>query len=240
MSTQAKSVTVIPAAWDRMNSIHVGPVQSCEGSIPAVRRILHTVDAGILWPSLASSPWMRRYPQFGLSPARRMVSFSEFGVDGWSSWFRGWWLGPVAGDETSMPPDDGLGPHDMEHVGEASTVQHAGCQREGRTIRVGELSSVDLALQHQDLMPEGEDLGVAFVTGREEPSEPGKGKSWEGSEQDHDGCTVPTPMWVETPRSAAPTSIRPPQGTAPGRPIVEHNAAYATPSAESGARMGPG
>lgn len=119
----------------------------------------------------------------------------EFGVDGWPSGFRGWWLGPVAGDETSMPPDDCLGPHDREHVGEASAVQHAGNQREDRAIRVGELSSVDLALQHQDLMSEGEDLGVAFVTGREEPPEPGRGESCEGSEQDHDGCTVPPPMW---------------------------------------------
>ena len=162
--------------------------------MPAVRRFLHTVDAAILWPSLASSPWMRRYPQFGLSPARRIGQFSELGVDGWSSWFRGWWLGPVAGDETSMPPDDCFGPHDMEHVGEASAVQHAGGEREDRAIRVGELSSVDLALQHQDLISEGEDLGVTFVTGRKEPPEPGKGESCEGSEQDHDGCTVPTPM----------------------------------------------
>lgn len=120
--------------------------------------------------------------------------FPELEVDGWSSWFRGWWLGPMAGDEAAMPPDDCLGPHNMEHVGEASTVQHAGEQREDRTIRVGELNSVDLALQHQDLMPEGEDLGIAFVTGREEPPEPGKGESCERSEQDHDGCMVPTPM----------------------------------------------
>lgn len=32
-----------------------------------------TVDAASLWASLASSPWMRRYPQWGFSVANRMI-----------------------------------------------------------------------------------------------------------------------------------------------------------------------
>ncbi len=60
VSTHAKSVAMIPAAWDLMNSIHVGPVRSRAGSMPAAPRIFHTVDAAIWWPSRVGSPWIRR------------------------------------------------------------------------------------------------------------------------------------------------------------------------------------
>ena len=60
VSMHAKSVVMMPAAWDRMNSIHVGPVRSRAGSMPAARGIFHTVDAAMVCPSRASSPWMRR------------------------------------------------------------------------------------------------------------------------------------------------------------------------------------
>ena len=53
------------------------------GSIPAFFRICQTVDAARRWPSPASSPWMRRYPQVGFSAARRSASRrSSAGVDG--------------------------------------------------------------------------------------------------------------------------------------------------------------
>ena len=75
VSTQAKSVAMIPAACELMNSIHVGPVRSRAGLIPAARRIFQTVDA-------ASSPWMRRYPQSEFSPASQMTSLRISGSIG--------------------------------------------------------------------------------------------------------------------------------------------------------------
>jgi hypothetical protein len=48
VSTQAKSVATTAFACDRMNSDHVSPVRSRLGSIPAARRIFHTVDATIV------------------------------------------------------------------------------------------------------------------------------------------------------------------------------------------------
>lgn len=55
-----KSVAMIAFAWEWMNADHVGPVLVGVGWRPASRRIFHTVDAATLWPSWASSPWMRR------------------------------------------------------------------------------------------------------------------------------------------------------------------------------------
>lgn len=92
--------------------------------------------------------------------------------------------GPVSGDETPVPADDRRRLHDQEHFGEAAAVDHGGEHREDRPVRLGELCSVDLTLQHQDPVTEGEDLGVAMITGSEEPSEPGENESCEGSEQD--------------------------------------------------------
>ncbi|MDX6336744.1 MAG: hypothetical protein QOG05_4084 [Streptosporangiaceae bacterium] len=53
------------------NCRHVGPERRGGGSMPAARRISHTVDGAIVTPSFASSPWIRRYPQSGFSFARR-------------------------------------------------------------------------------------------------------------------------------------------------------------------------
>jgi hypothetical protein len=56
VSTVKKSVAQIPAASDRRNSVHVGPVRRGAGSWPARSRIVRTVVAEILIPSLRS-PW---------------------------------------------------------------------------------------------------------------------------------------------------------------------------------------
>ena len=47
VSTHAKSVAMTPLAWVRMNCAQVDPVGCRVGSIPAVRRIVQTVDAAI-------------------------------------------------------------------------------------------------------------------------------------------------------------------------------------------------
>jgi len=82
VSTQAKSVAMMPVAWERMNCAHVGPVRSRVGLIPAALRIFQTVEAAMVCPSRRSSPWMRRYPQAGFSPANRMIKARTSGSTG--------------------------------------------------------------------------------------------------------------------------------------------------------------
>jgi hypothetical protein len=51
--------------------------------MPAVCRISHTVEAAIAYPSRASSPWIRLWPQAGFSRAIRRTSvLSDAPVDG--------------------------------------------------------------------------------------------------------------------------------------------------------------
>ena len=64
VSTCRKSTARIPAAWACRNCRHVGPEQRGAGSMPAARRISHTVDGATAMPSFASSPWIRRCPQY--------------------------------------------------------------------------------------------------------------------------------------------------------------------------------
>ena len=73
MSTVKKSQATIPAAWLRRNVVHDSNARPGAGSMRACLRIAHTVDAAMVMPSRASSPWIRRYPQVGFSEARRMI-----------------------------------------------------------------------------------------------------------------------------------------------------------------------
>lgn len=60
VSTQQKSVAITARAWVRMNCTQLGPVRFGVGSMPAARRIFHTLEGATLWPRRDSSPWMRR------------------------------------------------------------------------------------------------------------------------------------------------------------------------------------
>jgi hypothetical protein len=57
---------------DELHPRWPGPITG--GIDTPVRRIFHTVDAAIRWPSRPSSPWIRRYPQSGFSPATRRIN----------------------------------------------------------------------------------------------------------------------------------------------------------------------
>ena len=220
VSTHAKSVATIALAWERMNSDQDGPVRSRVGSMPAARRIFHTVDAATLWPRRRSSPWIA-----AVAPGRVLAGQSddqspEFGVDGWPSGCGGGWLGPVAGDESAVPSQHGLGANDQERGALAGTVHRRGENSEDRPVGVGELRSADLALQHEDLVAEGEDLGVAGIAGGEHPPESGQNEASQSGEEGHERRTLSTGPTLETPEIAGRMSIRPPQANS--TPMTRH------------------
>ena len=113
-----------------------------------------------------------------------------------------WWLGAMSGDEAAVPPDHGVWSHDQEHVGESAAVERSGEDREDRPVGFGEARSVDLALQDQDPVAEGQDLRVAFVSGGEEPTDPRHDESDESRYDEH--------------RPTVRGSSRRPNETAPG------------------------
>lgn len=111
---------------------------------------------------------------------------SEFGIDGRATWLAGRWLGPAVGDETSVPGDHRCWAHDQQRPTLSSSVHHGGEQSEDRPVRLVELRTFDLALQHEDLMSESQDLGVAWVAAGEELLEPCQDEPSEQSDQCHD------------------------------------------------------
>ncbi len=76
-----------------------------------------------------------------------------------------------------------------------------------RSIGRVESGSVDLALQHQDLVAEGEDLGIAAVTGGKQPSETPQNQSSEGRQRRHESRMLSTDHLVETPGNTRRMSI---------------------------------
>ncbi len=63
-----------------------------------------------------------------------------------------WRLGRVSGDEAAVPADHSCGLHDEEHLAEPSAVEDAREHGEDGPVRLGEGGTLDLALQHEDLM----------------------------------------------------------------------------------------
>jgi hypothetical protein len=71
VSTVKKSHASIVVACARRNSAQVAPVRLGVGSMPCRRRIAQTLEQASRTLMVASSPWMRRYPQVGFSFASR-------------------------------------------------------------------------------------------------------------------------------------------------------------------------
>jgi hypothetical protein len=90
VSTCRKSTARIPAACAARNCRHVGPERRGAGSMPAARRISHTVDGAIFTPSFVSSPWIRRCPHSRFSLARRTTRRATPGAVGGRPGLRRW------------------------------------------------------------------------------------------------------------------------------------------------------
>ena len=71
-----------------------------------------------------------------------------------------------------MPPDHSVRFHDQEHLAEPAPIEHPGQHRQDRPVGFGEPGPVDLTLKNEDLMSEGNDLGITLIAGREEPADP--------------------------------------------------------------------
>ena len=83
-----------------------------------------------------------------------------------------WWLGPVAGAEASVPPDDGGRLDDQHDAVEPATVEGTRQYGQDRSVCRSEPWSLDLSLEDEDLMAKRQDLGVTLVTGYEKQPEP--------------------------------------------------------------------
>jgi len=69
-------------------------------------------------------------------------------------------------------------------------VEHPGQQSEDCAVGCGEFRTSGLALEHDELVPQREDFGVALVAGGEQPSEPCEDEFREGAERVHGSATV--------------------------------------------------
>jgi len=96
----------------------------------------------------------------------------ELGIDGRTTRSGGRWLGPVAGDESSVPGEDRRRAHDQQRPAASGSVHHGCEQHKDRSIGLVEAWPIDLALQHEDLMAQSQDLGITGVTAGEQPSQP--------------------------------------------------------------------
>lgn len=69
-----------------------------------------------------------RYSLMSPAPGEPDDEFGDLGVDWRSASFCGWWLGPVSGDETSVPTDRRPRVDDKEHLGETAPVGCDSCR----------------------------------------------------------------------------------------------------------------
>lgn len=91
---------------------------------------------------------------------------------GWrapGSWL--WRLGPVPGDEASVPADHRGGFHDQHDLTQSSAIERQREHRKHCPVGRCELRAVDLSLQDQDLMAKSQDLSVALVASHQQQPE---------------------------------------------------------------------
>src|SRR5919106_2768991 len=150
VSTVKKSQATMPLAWAERNWRQVGPSRRGAGPRPARRRIVRIVVAETMTPKPRSSPLIRTHPQRGFSLAMRrfrdLVSESMGGASLCTPMF----VGPLAPNELSVPPQKRGRGHDERRP--ALARQHPAHRREEQLVPPTELGAIDLPAKHGELM----------------------------------------------------------------------------------------
>jgi hypothetical protein len=121
----------------------------------------------------------------------------------------------MTADSSSVPLEHCFGFDDQKRVPCSVAVHCRVEQREDCPVGVGVPRSSDLTLQDENLVPEGEDLGVASVAGGEHPAETGENEAHQSRKQGQERRTLPAGRRPETRGITARMTIRHPhaQGT---------------------------
>jgi len=69
-------------------------------------------------------------------------------------------IGPVPPDQIGMPSQQGARGDDKAQLAELASVQQPGQRGQDRLVGPGQPRSLDLALEHGDLVPQDQDLRV--------------------------------------------------------------------------------
>ncbi len=94
----------------------------------------------------------------------------------------------MAGDESSMPAEHGGGLDDEEHLAEPAALDGLRQHREDGSVGLGQPWPLHLALEDQDLVPQGQDLGVAAIAGhRQQPDTGDEQPQNVGERAEHSG-----------------------------------------------------
>jgi len=138
-----------------------------------------------------------------VSPVRVLVRHlddqpPDLGVDGWATLPLVRWLCPVPGDSPSMPSEHGFGFDDQKRVASTGPTHCRPENTEDGSVGVGELWSVDLTLQNEDLVAQCKDLCVSGVSCGEYPSEPVENKANQSREQGHERRRLPARAMAKT------------------------------------------
>ncbi len=150
----------IASAGERKNCDQAGPVRRRAGPVPLALRISHTVDAAMLTPRPASSPWILRYPPFGVlagqpadqgldvPPGRRPASPAAHRPGG-----------PAAADDVTVPAHERVRGSQQPQAAAARLRYHAGQGREqGAVCPVQSRAAWPPPLQDGELVAQDQDL----------------------------------------------------------------------------------
>ena len=95
-------------------------------------------------------------------------------------------LGPTAGYEPAVPSHHGGGLHDQEHLSEAFPAEHLAQPTQDGSVRVIKDRLCHLALQHQKLMTQSENLRIATVAAGQQQTNTSQHKANHEQEPKHE------------------------------------------------------
>jgi hypothetical protein len=158
VSTVKKSHAMIPCAWARRNSAHVGPARRGAGPSRAARSRVRIVVAPTRMPSLRSSPSDPDAAPARVLPGKSQDERTEFGIDRRPARATGLAVRPFPAYELAVPAEER---RRRDKEGDpAVTRDHPARRREQDPVDGPELRPARRPLQHPELMAQDEDLEV--------------------------------------------------------------------------------